>query len=198
MAESHLVGAKYGGLTVKKVLVLSVLAGAGFLIGQWVARSALSAATQGTADTAWAQTEQTEKLVMPRPELTPREVVELQVSSLRAFRDNPKAIRQCFVLASPENRAVTGPIERFSLMVKSPAYMPLVSQQNALVGRGTEREDRAVVLVTVLDEGRQPNVFWFLLSKQASGEYAGCWMTDAVTNNTQSDAPPADDQKPTA
>ena len=75
------------------------------------------------------------EIQLPAPHLTPDEVVRLQVNALRAFRDDESAIHQCYVLASPANRAFTGPLDRFTAMVQNPTYGALVSQTNALVGQ---------------------------------------------------------------
>ena len=61
-------------------------------------------------------------LVMPSPVLSPREVVEAQLEALRQGD-----VRSCFEFASPKNRRVTGPWERFDTMVRRSAqYSPLV------------------------------------------------------------------------
>jgi hypothetical protein len=107
-------------------------------------------------------------------------VVRLQVGALRAFRDDKSAIHQCYVLASPANRAATGPLNRFIAMVQNPVYGALVLQTTALVGQAVIRGEQATVLVTVLDQSRTPHVFRFFLSKQTEPLHLDCWMTDAV------------------
>src|SRR5262245_18744809 len=59
-------------------------------------------------------------IALPNPRMTPDEVVPLQLIALRAFRDNDAALLQCFVLASPLNRAATGSLPRFAAMVCNP------------------------------------------------------------------------------
>ena len=60
---------------------------------------------------------------VPKPELTPEQVVEIQVEALRK-NDVPTpdaGIATTFRFASPGNRKVTGPLERFAPIVKAPA-----------------------------------------------------------------------------
>ena len=120
------------------------------------------------------------EIQLPDPRLSPTDVVRLQVDALRAFRSDQSAIGQCYALASPGNRAVTGPLHAFSAMVQNPTYRSLVFQTTALVGQEVVRGRLATVLVTVLDEGHTPHSFRFFLSKQPDQPYVDCWMTDAV------------------
>jgi hypothetical protein len=120
------------------------------------------------------------EIQLPDPRLSPADVVRLQVNALRAFRNDESAISQCYVLASPANRAVTGPLGRFIAMVQNPQYRPLVAQSSALFGQPVIRGGQATVLVTVLDHSRTAHVFRFFLSKQTDPLYLDCWMTDAV------------------
>ncbi|MSV29914.1 MAG: hypothetical protein EXQ52_14390 [Bryobacterales bacterium] len=58
----------------------------------------------------------------PGPALTPAEVVRTQITALRN-NDKPRkdaGIATAFRFASPGNRAATGPLDRFILMVKGP------------------------------------------------------------------------------
>ena len=128
-------------------------------------------------------------LQMPAADLSPREVVVLQVEALRGFLADRESVRQCYVLASPANRAVTGPLDRFTNMVQNEEYRALVSGANALVGQAVTREGRATVLVTLMDENDQPAVFRFFLSRQTEPEYENCWMTDAVATPRSIDHP---------
>jgi hypothetical protein len=103
------------------------------------------------------------------------------VSALRDFRRNEVSLVQCYCLASPANRVMTGPLNRFAAMVRQPQYEALVLAEHSLVGPPVMRGDQAAVLVTVVDANRRASVFRFVLSKQQKEPFDGCWMTDAVT-----------------
>jgi hypothetical protein len=159
-----------------RVLLCSILGGIGIYIGVGCARFMDSGASVYAPVPSAARAE----IQLPDPRLSPAEVVRLQVDALRAFRSDQSAISQCYALASPANRAVTGPLDRFTAMVQNPTYRSLVIQTSALVGQELVRGGQATVLVTVLDESRTPHGFRFFLSKQADQPYVNCWMTDAV------------------
>ena len=58
----------------------------------------------------------------PSPSLSPLAVVEAQLQAL-----SEGDVSTCFAFASPQNKAQTGPWQRFEIMVRqTPAYSPLV------------------------------------------------------------------------
>ena len=61
------------------------------------------------------------EIILPSQELSPREVIRIQLSALQKnSADMPSAgIEQTWAFAHPRNRAVTGPIERFEQMLKN-------------------------------------------------------------------------------
>ena len=69
----------------------------------------------------------------PSPELSPREVVQLQVEALGS-NDAPFAeagIKAAFNFASPANKRATGPLARFRTLFDTPAYGPMIDHASA-------------------------------------------------------------------
>jgi hypothetical protein len=118
-------------------------------------------------------------LVQPDPSFAPEKVVALQLAGL-AQADLSAGIQQCFVLASPSNKQMTGPVVRFAAMVRRFPYDAMIHHQLALIGRPILEKENAAVLVTLLDVRGEIHVFQFVLSKQHGSEVENCWMTDAV------------------
>ncbi|PAP78731.1 hypothetical protein BSZ37_09870 [Rubrivirga marina] len=119
----------------------------------------------------------------PSPDLTPAEVVRIQVEALQRNDDpSPDAgIETAFRFASPANQVATGPLDRFAAMVKGPVYGDMLDFARADFGRIAVEDDRAAQRVTLThDDGRRA-VYVFILSRQDGGLFDGCWMTDGVT-----------------
>jgi hypothetical protein len=163
-------------ISIARVLLCTMLCGIGLYVGATFAR--LGDAEDAMQSSASPKTRP--EIQLPSPNLSPNDVVRLQVDALRAFQRDRSAIKQCYAFASPANRAVTGPLDRFTAMVQNPIYSPLVSQTSALVGRPVIRDGQATVFVTVLDDSRTTRGYRFFLSKQTDPEFLECWMTDAV------------------
>lgn len=117
--------------------------------------------------------------VQPSPSLQPNEVVSLQLKGL-AIEPEGGGIEQCFALASPGNKEITGPIERFTAMIHKAPYDVLLFHHLVLVGKPTIEGDSANVVVTLLDAQDRIYIFQFVLSRQHGNNYENCWMTDAV------------------
>ena len=121
-------------------------------------------------------------LPAPNPELGPDDVVRIQITALQA-NDDPypdAGIAVTFGFASPGNRQSTGPLERFALMVKGPAYGDMLYHVRAEYGELEIVGDRARLPVVLTTGDGQRIGYMFVLSKQQGGEYAGSWMTDGV------------------
>ncbi|QDT67472.1 hypothetical protein MalM25_03710 [Planctomycetes bacterium MalM25] len=110
---------------------------------------------------------------------TPAEVVEAQMTALSVWRDDHDSAARVFRHASPANRAVTGPLERFRSMVEQDSFAALIDNVGWSAGKAVLAEDAAVVLVTMILPDGSLHAFRFYLSRQPDGA-GGEWMTDAV------------------
>jgi hypothetical protein len=131
----------------------------------------------------WGRTDaQTVNDLSPKPELTPQQVVEYQLSVLQR-NDQPTpdtGIEKAFRFASPANKKSTGPISHFISMVHSAGYAPLLNAKESAVIRAEVEDDQAKVLTRVVSAGGSETFYLFLLSRQSEGENTNCWMTDGV------------------
>lgn len=120
--------------------------------------------------------------VGPDPELSPRDVVEAQLTAFK-HNDEPapdEGIRVAFRFASPQNRLVTGPIDRFIQMLKAPTYRGLLNHRVASLSDTTQREDLARIKVTLVDSAGHTSAYVWILRRQSEPPCEGCWMTDVV------------------
>jgi hypothetical protein len=118
----------------------------------------------------------------PRPELSPEQVVQYQVTVLQ-HNDEPKSdtgIERAFRFASPSNKQATGPLEKFVQIVKSPAYSPMLNSISSSIVGSEVNDDRAKIAVKIVATDGRQLTYVFLLSKQNEGEFNNCWMTDSV------------------
>lgn len=123
----------------------------------------------------------------PSPDLLPEEVVRIQVEALQ-HNDEPTpdaGVEAAFRFASPDNRAATGPVERFARMVKGPVYGDMIGFEQAEFGLVEVEGDRAVQRVTLAHADGRRVTYAFVLSRQRGGPYDGCWMTDGVVREAE-------------
>ena len=129
---------------------------------------------------------------LPRPsaDLQPGEVVRIVIDAL-AHNDVPYAdagIETTFHFASPANRVVTGPLDRFTRMVKSPTYGIMVNHIDSEFSEVVFTANRAYQMVRLTAANGLSTVFAFRLGKQLEGEFKNMWMTEAVWPVAESEA----------
>lgn len=116
----------------------------------------------------------------PAPELKPEQVVQIVVEALAKNGADDDGIRVSWAFASPGNKKVTGPLERFAPMVKGPAYLPMLHSAAADYRPIVVIGDQAEQLVMLTDAVGHKAYYVFRLSRQADGPLKDCWMTDGV------------------
>jgi hypothetical protein len=146
--------------------------------------TALAARAQAPADAPSdaAPADSSAEAARPAPDLSPREVVRLQIEALGA-NDTPRddaGIATAFRFASPANKRATGPLDRFRTLFDSEAYGPMIDHATFEVSEA-QVEGRAarVGLIVVTPEGDRVG-YLFRLTRQRGGTYDDCWMTDGV------------------
>jgi len=147
----------------------------GLRFTQAVIISVLLLAMSGHAATA--------ELIGPDPALAPEEVVAIQLDALKHNDDpTPNAgIAQTFALAHPNNKRVTGPLPRFELMIRSPAYRLLLGHTAHQIERvaGNDMTVRFKVVVERPD-GNAVKYLWEV-SRVRDGPDEGAWLTTNVS-----------------
>jgi len=121
---------------------------------------------------------------LPEPDarLHPEDVVNIVVQAL-ANNDEPfpdAGIETAFNFASPANKRVTGPLERFITMVKNPVFAVMLNHKKSEFSKLVLQQGRAYQIVRLITIDDTEVYFAFRLSLQYEGEYQGMWMTEAV------------------
>ena len=124
------------------------------------------------------------KALIPQPgiELQPEDVVRIVISAL-ANNDKPypdAGIETTFAFASPANKVNTGPLDKFTRMVKNDVYGIMVDHIESEFSKVVHDGNNAYQLVQLRGKNGVEIVFAFRLSKQLDGKFEGMWMTDAV------------------
>ncbi len=115
----------------------------------------------------------------PDASLSPSDVVRLQLEAL-AREGGSEGIAVAFRFASPANKQVTGPLERFIDIVRAPAYRPMLGHVEASLGPVHVDGSYAAQAVEIVARDGSRHAYLFELSRQQGGRFEGCWMTDSV------------------
>lgn len=131
------------------------------------------------------------------PEETSAEAVVKQ--QLRALQNNDDpekdtGIKTAWAYAHPANQAATGPLERFTAMLKGNAYSPLIDHDSHRVSLVAIEQNQAVFDVTVFAGASGPPLpplrYRWIVERVRSGEDKDQWRTTAVSPPVQVGEPP--------
>ena len=124
-------------------------------------------------------------LIKPNSNLKPFEVLMIQLNSLKnnniPYRD--AGIEQTWEFAHPNNKKITGPLDKFKKMIYSESYKILISHQSAEITILKETENISVYKVTILTKNKKKYYYIWQVEKVLSeGNLKNCWMTTNVSN----------------
>ena len=116
----------------------------------------------------------------PNPKLKANEIVSLQLMAMQQNDVSNHGIEITYRFASPQNKVQTGPLSRFIMLVKNPAYRPLLNHLDATFLNLKVEGNVAIQEVIITTSKGTRKGFRFLLSLQQGEQFKDCWMTDAV------------------
>ena len=128
-------------------------------------------------------TASTAELVYPNPDIAPAEVIAIQLNGLK-HNDSPETdagIRQTWEFAHPRNRAMTGPLKRFTTMLKGPGYDVMLNHASHEIVPANSGEGWRQFDVFMETENGDVMQFAWIVEKVTDGRYKNCWMTVAVS-----------------
>ena len=123
-------------------------------------------------------------LVKPNNGIEPIQVVKIQLRSLKNNDEPYKdvGIEQTWEFAHPKNKNVTGPIEKFKVMLKGDSYSMLLNHIEHKVEQISVSGNMASFKVTVLDDKKRYYKFKWIVEKYVKdGPLKGCWLTTIVS-----------------
>jgi hypothetical protein len=120
----------------------------------------------------------------PNISLKPFEVISIQLNSLQRnnipFKD--AGIEQVWEFAHPNNKSVTGPLEKFKKMIYGKNYKMLIEHENSEIEILSEDKNRSVYKVYVLSSDKKKYYYiWQVEKVTTDGELKNCWMTTNVS-----------------
>jgi len=124
------------------------------------------------------------ELLNPSSAITPKEVVKIQLRSLKNNDDPFKnaGIEQTWEFAHPNNKKFTGPLERFKTLLSSDSYKMLLNHIDHNIVEVKTTDSLASYEVTILGEEKNYYKFrWMVEKYNSDGPLKDCWLTTAVS-----------------
>ena len=124
-----------------------------------------------------------DNLVKPSPDINPIDVVEVQLFALQSNDESDFGIRQTWEFAHPRNKMATGPLPRFTSMIKTPAYSILLNNLKFETREIFNDGKTAGIAVRIEAKDNKAYTYMWTLEKiTEEGPLKGIWMTSGVSS----------------
>ncbi|MDA7572885.1 DUF4864 domain-containing protein [Candidatus Pelagibacter sp.] len=123
-------------------------------------------------------------LVKPNNTIDPGQVIKIQLKGLMKNNDPSEnyGIRQTWEFAHPNNQKITGPLDRFIIMIKGDSYKMLLNHTEHKIKELQISNTLAFYEVTILDKGKSYYKFnWQVEKYTKDGPLKDCWLTTMVS-----------------
>ena len=131
----------------------------------------------------FSKTSFADNLVKPSPDINPIDVVEVQLFALQSNDETDFGIRQTWEFAHPRNKMATGPLPRFTSMIKTPAYSILLNNLKFETKEIFNDGKTAGIAVRVEAKDNKAYTYMWTLEKIIEeGPLNGNWMTSGVSS----------------
>ena len=124
-------------------------------------------------------------LLEPNTNIKPYDVVKIQLTGLQ---NNNKlsddfGIKQTWNFAHPNNKKYTGPLDKFTKMIKGDAYQMLIDHLEHTINPLGNSDKWAQYEVIILDKNKIYHKFsWQVEKYEGKGPLNDCWLTTMVSN----------------
>ena len=119
-------------------------------------------------------------LLKPKSDIKPDRVIEIQLSGLQnndlIYKDS--GIEQTWNFAHPNNKKVTGPLDKFKRMIKGDSYQMMINHLSHTITKLGSGENWAQFEVILLDKDKIYHKFnWQVEKYEPDGPLKDCWLT---------------------
>jgi len=121
------------------------------------------------------------ELTKPNKKLEPYDVVKIQLEALKNNNEDDNGIKQTWLFAHPDNKKVTGPYERFRIMIYGQQYKFLLNHSSHKINLITNSPKRFIYRIEILSDKKQLFFYEWHVQKGSEEKCKNCWFTSAVS-----------------
>ena len=124
-------------------------------------------------------------LIKPNIGIDPNQVVLIQLNGLKKNNvpDTDHGIKQTWEFAHPSNRKYTGPLTKFTNMLKSESYRMLLDHIENSIVEVFKSNNQYGFEVTILGKDKYYYKFQWVVEKYyQDGPLKDCWLTTSVSS----------------
>ena len=123
------------------------------------------------------------EIIKPDKNFTPYEVVKLQLNALKNNKpsNEDQGIKQVWLFAHPDNKKVTGPYERFRLMIYGNQYRLLLNHSSHKINLIMNTDRKNIFRIEILTNEKKLFYYEWHVEKGSDKNCKDCWYTSAVS-----------------
>ena len=121
------------------------------------------------------------EIINPNKKLTAFDVVKIQLEALKNNNKNDDGIKVTWLFAHPDNKKVTGPYERFRIMIYGQQYRQLLNHESHKINLIMNTPDKHMFKIKILTKDKQLLFYEWHVQKATEENCKNCWFTSAVS-----------------
>ena len=121
------------------------------------------------------------ELLKPNKKLKPYDVVKIQLEALKNNNEKDNGIKQTWLFAHPNNKKITGPYERFRVMIYGQQYKFLINHSSHKIKLVTNDLRTFVYKIEILSASKQLFFYEWHVQKGSDETCKNCWFTSSVS-----------------
>ena len=121
------------------------------------------------------------ELIKPNKKLDPYDVVKIQLVALKNNDEKDQGIKQTWLFAHPDNKKITGPYERFRIMIYGQQYKYLINHSSHKIKLITNSPNVYVYRIEILTDDKKLFFYEWHVKKGSDDNCKNCWYTSAVS-----------------
>ena len=119
--------------------------------------------------------------ITPNKKLLPYDVVKIQLEALKNNNKNDDGIKVTWLFAHPDNKKVTGPYERFRIMIYGQQYRQLLNHDSHKINLIMNTPNKHMFKIKILTKDKQLLFYEWHVQKATEENCIDCWFTTAVS-----------------
>ena len=119
--------------------------------------------------------------ISPNEQLKPYEVVKIQLEALKNNNKNDDGIKVTWLFAHPENKKITGPYERFKIMIYGQQYRQLLNHDSHKINLVMNTPNTYMFKIKILTKDKQLLFYEWHVQKASEEDCIDCWFTSSVS-----------------
>ena len=119
--------------------------------------------------------------ITPSEKLSPYDVVKIQLNALKKNNEKDDGIKLTWLFAHPDNKKITGPYERFRIMIYGQQYQQLLNHDSHSINLIMNTPNKHIFKIEILSKDKQLLFYEWHVQKGTEDNCNDCWFTSAVS-----------------